>query len=189
MSDYEVAVRTGVCAATKRRLEPAEQFYAVLFETPEGFERRDYSLDSWDGPPSGFFSFWKSRVPETKEKKQLFISGDALTHLFVRLGDCGEEVKKHFRFVLSLILMRKRLLKYEQTSRQGDSEYWRMLLVRDQSKHEVLNPKMTDEQIEKVSRELGAILHGDAGAFARLDAEGAKTETETELSQASEGAA
>lgn len=189
MSDYEVAVRTGVCAATQRRLEPAEQFYAVLFETPEGFERRDYGLDSWDGPPSGFFSFWKSRVPETKEKKQLFISGDALAHLFVRLGDCQEEVKKHFRFVLSLILMRKRLLKYEQTSRKGGSEYWRMKLVRDQSTHEVLNPKMTDEQIEKVSRELGAILHGDAGAFAKLDAEGAETESETELSQSGEGAA
>ena len=189
MSDYEVAVRTGVCAATQRRLEPAEQFYAVLFETPEGFERRDYSLGSWEGPPSGFFSFWKSRVPEAKEKKQLFIDGDALTHLFLRLGDCREEVKKHFRFVLGLILMRKRLLKYQQTSRKGDSEYWRMLLVRDQSTHEVLNPRMTDEQIEKVSRELGAILHGDAGAFERLDAEGAESKPEPTLGQGGEGVA
>lgn len=188
MSDYEVAVRTGVCAATQRRLEPAEQFYAVLFETPEGFERRDYGLDSWEGPPSGFFSFWKSRVPETREKKQLFIDGDALTHLFVRLGDCREEVKKHFRFVLGLILMRKRLLKYQQTSHRGDSEYWQMQIVRDQSMHEVLNPRMTDEQIEKVSRELGAILHGDAGAFAKLHAEGAESEPETKIGQAGEGA-
>lgn len=179
MDDYQVAVRTGVCAATQRHFEPAEEFYAVLFETAEGFERRDYGLDSWAGPPDGFFSFWKSRIPETREKKQLFISPEALTQLFVRLGDSREEVKKHFRFVLSLILMRKRLLKYQQTSRRGDSEYWRMLLVRDQSTHEVLNPKMTDEQIENVSRELGAILHGDTGAFARLNAEEADAQAET----------
>ncbi len=183
MSDYQVAARTGVCAATQQQLEPGEQFYAVLFETPEGFERRDYGLDSWQGPPSGFFSFWKSRVPETKEKKRLFVSGEALTQLFLRLGDCREEVKKHFRFVLALILMRKRLLKYLETSHRGGSEYWRMQLVAAQSTHEVLNPRMSDEQIEKVSRELGAILHGDAGAFEKLDTAGSEPAPEAKVGQ------
>ena len=68
--------------------------------------------------------------------------------------------------VLALILMRKRLLKYEQTQREGDSEIWQMRLMKDRSEHSVANPRLTDDQIEDVSRQLGAILHTDAGEFA-----------------------
>ena len=46
MSNYEIAHRTGVCALTQRTLLPGDQFYAVLFDTPDGFERRDYSTEA-----------------------------------------------------------------------------------------------------------------------------------------------
>ncbi len=171
MTDYEIAHLTGVCAATQRQLEAGEEFYAVLFETLDGFERHDYCLEAWQSPPDGYFSYWKSRVPKKQEKQRLFVDSDAMINLFLRLADRQEQVKQHFRFVLALILMRKRLLKYEQTLHQEGVEYWQMRLVRDQSVHDVLNPRMSDEQIEAVSRELGAILHGDSSAFAKLDAQ------------------
>ncbi len=36
-----------------------------------------------------------------------------------------------------------------------------MRLGKEGEVHRVLNPRLTDEEIEGVSRELGAILHGD----------------------------
>lgn len=169
MADYDIAHLTGVCAETNRTLGPGEEFHAVLFETATGFERRDYSAEAWNGPPSGYFSHWKSRVPRKEEKRQLLVDPDTMTNLFLRLATHAEEVKQHFRFVLSLILMRKRILKYHETVQREGREFWKMQLAQDQSIHEVLNPRMTDEQIEAVSRELGAILHGDSAAFAKLD--------------------
>ena len=171
MSDYEIAHQTGVCAVTQRTLQPGEQFYAVLFDTPDGFERRDYSTEAWESPPENYFSYWKSRVPKKKEKKRLFVNNDVLVDLMLRLADREEQVKQHFRFVLSLILMRKRLLKYEQTVHEEGIEYWHMRLVRDQSIQAIVNPRMTDDQIAAVSAELGAILHGDSTAFERFDAD------------------
>ena len=99
-----------------------------------------------------------------------------MVDLMLRLADREEEVKQHFRFVLSLILMRKRLLKYEQTVYEEGIEYWHMRLTRDQSMHAIVNPQMTDDQIAAVSAELGAILHGDATAFERFDADAPATE-------------
>ena len=171
VTDYEIAHQTGVCAATQRALQPGEQFYAVLFETMDGFERRDYSLASWQTPPDGYFCFWKTRVPKKEDKPQRFIDTASIADLFVRLAEHKEEVKQHFRFVLGLILMRKRLLTYERTLRSEAGEFWRMRLVRDQSTHDVLNPQMTEEQIEAVGRELGALLHGDSQAYAKLKAQ------------------
>ena len=46
-----------------------------------------------------------------------------------------------------------------------------MRLVQDQSMYQVGNPRLTDEQIEVVSKELGAILHGDTAAFEDIDIE------------------
>ena len=171
MTDYDIAHQTGICVGTRRPLEPGEPFYAVLFDTADGFERRDYSTEAWKNPPENYFSYWKSRVPEKKEKKRLFVNNDVMVDLMLRLADHEEEVKQHFRFVLSLILMRKRLLKYEQTVHEEGIEYWHMRLTRDQSVHAIVNPRMTDDQIAAVSAELGAILHGDATAFERFDAD------------------
>lgn len=169
MSDYEIAHRTGVCAVTQRTLQPGEIFYAVLFDTPDGFDRRDYSAEAWENPPQNYFSYWKSRVPQKQGKKRLFVNDEVMVDLMLRLAGREEEVKQHFRFVLSLILMRKRLLKYEQTVHKEGIEYWRMRLTRDQSIQEIVNPRMTDAEIAAVSAELGAILHGDATAFERFD--------------------
>ena len=55
-------------------------------------------------------------------------------------------------------------LRYEQTVNDAGAEYWQMRLVREKSLHRVLNPQLTDEQIDGVSQQLGAILQGDVAA-------------------------
>jgi hypothetical protein len=168
MADWEVQRTTGRCAVTGRELAEGEEFYAVLFDRGETLERADYSLDAWTGPPDGAFCVWKSRVPTKETKQQLWVDNDVLANLFVRLGQAHEVEKLRFRFVLALLLMRKRLLKYEQTQFDEDQEYWQMRFVGEIANridggplHRVLNPQLSDDQIEAVSEQLSAILHGD----------------------------
>jgi hypothetical protein len=105
-------------------------------------------------------------VPPAEKKKQLLVDNEMLVSFFLRLADRSEAIRVHFRFVLGLILLRKRLLRYESTETRDGVERWRMTLASDKSAHEVVNPRLTDDQIEAVSAELGAILHGDMGAWA-----------------------
>lgn len=176
MQKYEIKRGGGRCVKTNRELSEGEEYYVVLFEEGEGFRREDYSLEAWDAPPDGAFCHFRSRIPVKEKKKRLLVDDELLINFFVRLADDEAPLRLRFRFVLALLLMRKRILKYEETHREGDAETWRMCLVKDKSTHSVLNPRLTDDEIEGVSRQLGAILHSDMGAFDDEESEDEGTE-------------
>ncbi len=166
---FEVEAVTGRCAATGLIIKEGEEFYTVLFEAGESFTRADYSLKSWTGPPEGAYCHFKTRMPVKEKRKKMLVDKELLISFFERLADETESARLQFRFVLALILMRKRLLRYEDSALEDSCEVWRMTLTRDKSVHRVINPKLSDEQIEDVSRQLSAILHSDMGQWAIED--------------------
>jgi len=157
---WQVQRGDGKCAGSGKVFQPGEEYYAALIETENGFERRDFDCQYWQQEKPQVFCFWKTRVPVKKEKK-LLVDNDILINIFERLENEQEQVKINFRFVLALILMRKRILKYEDSYRAGDREIWKMRFTRESDIHEVINPQLNDAQIEQVSQELSTILHGE----------------------------
>ncbi len=158
---YEVERSTARCAVSGRKLEEGTEFYTVLFEEGESFRRADYSLDAWDGPPEGSFCHFKTRTTPKQPRKRLLADNDLLVAFFLRLAKETEEVRVQFRFVLALLLMQKRTLRYDGQTKADGIEVWQMTLMKDRSEHHVVNPRLTENQIEGVSRQLTAILHGD----------------------------
>lgn len=170
MDQWEIEPTTRRCAASGAELAEGQEFYAVLFDEDGRLRREDYCLEAWTGPPDGAYCHFRSRIPMKEKKERLLVDDDVLIRFFVRLADEEDESKLHFRFVLALILMRKRLLKYEETLHEPDGEFWRMRLAREPvdgdavpEVQRVLNPHLNDAQIETVSKELGVILHGCGG--------------------------
>jgi hypothetical protein len=170
MSDWVIGKTTGCCAASGRQLAEGEHYYAVVFDRGETLERVDYSEECWEGPPEGALCSWRARIPRREERKRQFVDDQVLMDFFERLDGESEESKVQFRFVLTLILMRKRLLKYVRETDEHGAKWWIMRLMgpfkpQDDSKSErkVLNPELDESQIEEVSRQLGVILTGDFG--------------------------
>ena len=161
MEQWEIQRSTGKCAGSGKNLEPGEEYYAALIDKKDGFERCDYSCEYWQEHKPEVYSFWKTNIPYPNQKKKIFIDDSILINFFERLVKEGEQLKINFRFVLALILMRKRLLKYEDSFRREGKEIWKMRFVREKEIHEVMNPELDDEQIEQVSRELSSILQGE----------------------------
>ena len=157
---WDIQAAAGQCAGTGRKLEPGEEYYAALVDKKTCFERLDYSVEYWNAHKPEVFSFWKTTVAAVNEKKNLFVDDSVLTNFFERLESEQESVKINFRFVLALILMRKRILKYEQTKRNGDREVWRVRQTGSKETHDVINPQLSEEEIEQVSAQLGSILRG-----------------------------
>lgn len=169
-NDWELARTTGRCAATGRAFGEGEAYYAALFETPAGLERRDYSLEAWSGPPEGSFCHWRGRIPIRERKPAaLEIDGQMLSQLFVSLEEEQSETRQQFRFVLALLLLRKRLLRFEQAVRKDGQEFWQMRLLSDKSLHQVLNPRLGEEQIARLSAQLTALLSGEMEAIETLN--------------------
>lgn len=165
-NDWEIGSRTGVCASSGRTLEEGEEFYTVIFEDGASFRRVDFSLDAWEGTPEGAFCSFKTRVPVRAKKRKLLVDDELLIDFFLRLEHDQEPVRLQFRFVLALILMRKRLLRYEDSQVEPEGETWRMTLMRDRSSHRVINPRLNNEEIDRVSGQLSSILHSDTQEWA-----------------------
>jgi hypothetical protein len=119
--------------------------------------------------PSGkleMFSYWKTTVPVPQQKKKLLVDDSVLVDVFQRMEGKREPQEVRFRFVLALILMRKRLLKYEgmeegkaAEGQEKAPELWKMMPRGEGAASvQVINPHLTAEQITEVSQQLSAIL-------------------------------
>ena len=161
---YEVTRPQGRCAVSDRVIEPGDKFMAALRETAIGFERVDCSVDHWDAlDKAAIVAFWKTTMPRAEQKKKIFVDDEVLCGLFERLADTTEPAKLNFRFVLGLILMRKRMLVYEnsrkETVGEGEREIWSMRFRGREDLLDLLNPRLTEEQMKEVSQQLGEILN------------------------------
>ncbi len=161
MEEWEINKPLGVCCGTDRPFEPGEEYYAALVETSEGLQRRDFCVEYWENEKPEIYCFWKTRLPDPDEKKPIFVDDEMLMTFFERLAEETEPEKVNFRFVLMLVLMRKRKLKYDSTKLNGEKELWRLKVTGTQDYVEVLNPHLDDEQIEQLTSQIGQILHAD----------------------------
>ena len=155
--------RTGACCKCQKDFVELESYHASLHETKDGFERRDFCVGCWtDEFRQTAFSFWQTRVPKKEEKKKLFVDDAVLLDFFRRLAENPDETKAGFCFVLTLILMRKRIVKYVSTEQSETSgETWTMRITGEEKEYKIPNPQLDDQQIEKIREELTSVLAGD----------------------------
>ena len=161
MEEWEIEKPVGNCFGTGRKIEYGEEYYGALVETEQGLARRDYCADYFQSQKPQVFCFWKTKLPQPGQKKAQFIDDDMLMAFFNRLEQETEQEKINFRFVLALILMRKRRLKYDSSDVQGDTETWRLRVTGDKEFVTVVNPHLDEVQIEQLSSQIGEILQTD----------------------------
>jgi len=161
MADWEINRPQGQCAGSGRKIEQGEDYYGALVETEQGLERRDFASEYWEREKPPVYCFWKTRLAAPDEKKELFISDEMLMAFFERLANETDPEKVQFRFVLTLVLMRKRRLKYDSTKMDGDREIWCLRVTGEKELVEVVNPHLDEDQIEQLTSQIGQILQGD----------------------------
>ena len=158
MGDWEIKRPLGECSGSGRRIDSGEEYFGALVETEQGLERRDFSADFWENTKPNVFCFWKSRLAAPDQKKRLFVDDEMLMAFFERLAHETEPDKVNFRFVLALVLMRKRRLKYDATKTTDGQEIWCLRVTGDKQIVEVVNPHLDEGQIEQLSSQIGQIL-------------------------------
>ncbi|MBI5722931.1 MAG: hypothetical protein HZA50_03155 [Planctomycetes bacterium] len=163
--EYEIAKITGICQGCNRQMQPDEDVVAAVFEAEELLERRDYCPDCWNALPSistaGALGVWRTKVPRPQEKKKLLIDDGLIVNFFERLAGSEEPARINFRFVLALVLMRKKLLVYDGMFNRDGAEIWKMHFKNTPEAHEIVNPKMDEDKIAEVSGQLGQIMECD----------------------------
>ena len=158
MTDYQIQPNTRRCAVTGRELRPGETYFTALVGAGGQFVRQDYSGEAWTGPPAGAFSFWSGRVPSDTEPQKPRFDDDLLLECFERLEGQPEPGRVSFRYVVALLLMRRKRLKFEESLTEDDHEVLLLRCVRTGAKHQVLNPGMTPDEMAAVQEEVFKVL-------------------------------
>lgn len=161
MAEWNINKPVGKCCGTGKEFEPGEEYFASLVYSDNGLERRDFSIEYWKEHKPEVYCFWKTRLPHPEEKKKLFVDDDMLMAFFERLEEETEQEKINFRFVLALVLMRKKKLKYESSRIEDGTEIWTLKITGKKEYTEVVNPELDEEQIEQLTSQLGSILQAE----------------------------
>lgn len=160
--EYEIARSSGCCRVCGRRIEGGEEFVVALLDAGLQFERHDFCLACWQaGPPAAqsAFSVWRSRQPLPSEPKKTFVDDEVLVDFFNRLADQDEPAKISFRFVLALMLMRKKVLIYDGKQDAPDAgETWQMHFRGRGQPVQVIHPPLDEEKIAEVTSQLGSLF-------------------------------
>jgi hypothetical protein len=156
--DYQLQPITRTCAVTGRTLNPGEKFFTALFDQKPGFVRKDYAANAWSGPPDGAIAFWCGKVPAAETKPRLRIDDDLLHDCFVRLEGRPETAEVNFRYVVALLLMRRKRFKFEEARIEDGREVLYLKEARGDATHRVVNPRLTDEAMTQVQEEVFKVL-------------------------------
>ncbi len=154
MTDYQIQPSTRRCAASGREIQPGERFYSVLVDEGGAFVRRDYSESNWSGPPEGAFSFWKTRLGFDRKPRRPPIDDELLVECFRRLDRESEPKQIAFRFVLALLLVRRKRLRLEDSSR----DLLQLRCPRTGERFQAIDPGIPDDELESVQEEVFRVL-------------------------------
>ena len=113
---WHIKARAHECASTGRPFEEDEPFFTALFPDPHsaGYLRKDYSEEAWrtrsqdDEKP---FSFWRTTYkPPVQEKAVEIVDKENPERLLARLVEEDEPHTENARYILAVMLERKRIL-------------------------------------------------------------------------------
>lgn len=166
----------------------------VIGPQGEEYRRVDLSLEAWqsgarpranfeggDGRPLPVFGSWRGVMPEPGAKRRILIDDESLLDLFEQSGDEGgvageptttvegaaaptPDDRRTFRFMLALILLRKKLLVCERSDKDG-TMFVRPRGAPKASEGGVLSPvedpRLGEASIARVVGQLTALLDGE----------------------------
>ncbi len=159
--DFEVQRCSRRCSKTDRELAPDETFYSALIAEGSEVVRYDYCEDAWEGPPEKNVGWWKSRMPGPKSNKIHWAPNDVMLEYFEGLE--GNAEKQDVRYVLGLLLIRRRVVRLEESGAEptvpGEMTLY---CARREKTYKVLPATVNAARTKEIQDELAKLLFADA---------------------------
>lgn len=155
--DWEICKRSDLCTLTQHPFEEGEFFYTALYRHDNGFRREDVTEEAWNARSEDPvpFSFWRSKFEMPPPPPPEPLAKQDAESILRRLIEENADATKNARYILALMLERKRLLKPMESSDDAVLVYE---YTQTGETFLIPNPHLSLDQIPEVQREVSALL-------------------------------
>lgn len=160
-NDWTIQSRSLHCAATGAAFAEGEHFYTLLFHEKAGFRREDLCEEAFKARPESPapFSFWRSKFeppqaapPEPVSKQN---AEDLLRAYMIESGPDHANA----RYILALMLERKRILREVEVKRGDDGSLTRIYERAKTGEVFIIpDPQLRLDQVEQVQMQVAGLL-------------------------------
>lgn len=164
--DWSLQSRGHHCTTTQKPFEEGEYFYTLLFDETTGYRREDLCEEAYKSRPSESpqpFSFWRSKYapppPPAPEPLAKHTAEDLLRSYMAE----NTPQYANARYLLAVMLERKRILKEVETKRSEDGTLIRVYEHGKSGEVFVIpDPELKLDELETVQMEVVSLLSPSA---------------------------
>ncbi len=160
---WSIKSRAHACSMTEKKFTDGESFYTALFPDPEssGYLRKDFSEEAWESRAEDAeqpFSFWGSIYQAPVKEEEVEVTDESPEDLLRRLVEEDEEHTENARYILAVMLERKKLLV------EADSQPTATGIIRIYEHRKtgdvfiVKDPNIPLSEVENVQQEIADLL-------------------------------
>ncbi len=193
IQNWSLRSRAHQCALTEKPFEEGETFYTAIYFDPHvnGYVRRDVALKAWEQELTERkpIAYWKvTYSPQVVEEKPEVASKESAMALLQRFIEDDEPHTENARYILALMLERKRIL---SPTAAKETENGRMLFYENKKTSEVFmvrDPELRLDELAQVQDEVATLLGFGGPAAEAAKAVGMKFTPEGKLEKVGETA-
>ncbi len=155
-AEWEIKPRGRKCTRTSHPFRDGEPIYTLLFQEGAGFRREDISEAAWANLPAkpAPFSFWRSAYKEPEPPAPEALPKETGENLLRRLLREDRPEDTSTRYILALMLERKKVLRQVDTRAL---EVGRLLVYEHAKTGEVFliaEPQLQLSELEKIQSQI-----------------------------------
>lgn len=162
MSAWNLRRHRIACASCESNFENGARYFSVLTTEAGELSRRDFCLACWTSRASADADlfWWRTRHAEQR-RRGVALNLEALESLFVALEGRNDLRVKELRFLLCLILMRKRRVKIIRMTHVEGGDAFVVRRPRREEEFVVFVYDFSPERMSELREELRALFASD----------------------------
>lgn len=145
------------CVVTDQPIGPGEVFFSALRLVDGAFTRSDYSEVGWNqaGEPSDCISWWRQRRPQPRAEASgpRLVSHEVLLGIFDDLRQATERPQQCFAWMIALLLVRARKLRYLGLEEEGGTT-WMTVQPKGGEALRIRDPKPDATERQRIEADL-----------------------------------
>ena len=159
MTDWDLRPRSEACNSCQKAFVAEQPYYSILTFTAQGYCRQDLCTSCWPvADRTAVLSHWQGVYQPPPQQPTETVKKETAESLLRKVMSSEDTTVNPVRYILAVMLERKRLLKPRQITHRGDQR----VLVYEHAKtgesFVIPDPNLRLDRLEDVQKEIVTLL-------------------------------